>query len=167
MTDPQDVHGLRVVVEAIDHPILTATSAPAALEFSLQRLAAPSRVAGKASEDERQQCLGHSRRDGTEAPQGSSRQDCLVAHARLGPRPRASGLDPTDKATPAEIWPDQPVLKTIFPAVFPSIIRAKPSRASANGISTSMRGRTPEVWQNWISLLSSSMVPIVEPITDS
>src|SRR3712207_6034203 len=58
-------------------------------------------------------------------------------------------------------------VKTIFPLVRPSSIRAKPSRASVSGSSTSICGRMPVTAHIWISASSSALVPIVDPITDS
>src|SRR3712207_7011450 len=46
-------------------------------------------------------------------------------------------------------------------------MRAKPSRASVSGSSTSISGRMPVTVHIWMSDSSSALVPIVEPITES
>ena len=58
-------------------------------------------------------------------------------------------------------------VKTILPVWVPSIIAAKPSRASAKGTTRSIRGRVPVCSQKRRRRPSWSRVPIVEPTTDN
>src|ERR1700729_36820 len=58
-------------------------------------------------------------------------------------------------------------VSTILPAVSPRSIASNPCRASASGTVLLIAGRTPLSMHIRISRLSSSRVPIVDPITDS
>ncbi len=57
------------------------------------------------------------------------------------------------------------LVKTILPNSSPPAIFAKPSRARANGSTSSTTGRTPVSPQKRSSRSSSSLVPMVEPTT--
>ena len=60
-----------------------------------------------------------------------------------------------------------PQRKTTFPKSCPEAIRRKPSAASSSGRTLSMTGRMPVSVNIRTMAASSSLVPIVEPITRS